>query len=410
MTYAHFFRRLTLLLMFLSTSFPGADASAETIELVTYYPSPGGQEVDTPRLHARAGTIGPAPYSLTNPAVLPDGTLLVWDRLGVGTGLNLPAGPLHVVGLDDVPERVLFLPGVDTGAAGTPDLRVGIGTDAPQVRFEISGPGGEMMRLTDEADGRFLRIGGDADGFFLEPRETGSIRLNGNNVLGLTVAGNGGVAIGALNPAASAILDLSSTTRGFLPPRMTTAERNAIVAPAAGLTIYNTTTEQLNTFNGANWNPRSGTVMQVVSIEAGDGETLAPPEGPGHSTWQALGGTIPITPRSGSSKLIVEANFGGYVRDNDTTGSNSSADFRLREVTPPAADIGAGGLRLSASSDNSSPNGIACQAPCLVRAIVANGGVATRSFQLWGKANTIGATNVNAKASNVVLTVTEIQN
>jgi hypothetical protein len=38
----------------------------------------------------------------------------------------------------------------------------------------------------------------------------------------------------------SAVLDLKSTTRGFLPPRMTASQKNAIPAPAAGLMIYQT--------------------------------------------------------------------------------------------------------------------------------------------------------------------------
>lgn len=47
-------------------------------------------------------------------------------------------------------------------------------------------------------------------------------------------------------PDTSAMLDVSSTVKGFLAPRMTTAQRNAIVLPATGLLVYNTST---NTFN-----------------------------------------------------------------------------------------------------------------------------------------------------------------
>jgi hypothetical protein len=43
----------------------------------------------------------------------------------------------------------------------------------------------------------------------------------------------------AADPAASAILDMTSTTKGVLPPRQTTAQRNAIASPAAGLSVYN---------------------------------------------------------------------------------------------------------------------------------------------------------------------------
>ncbi len=52
---------------------------------------------------------------------------------------------------------------------------------------------------------------------------------------------------------ASAILKLSSTTRGFLPPVMTTTQRDAIGTPTAGLVIYNSTTNKLNVRVAAAW-------------------------------------------------------------------------------------------------------------------------------------------------------------
>ncbi|MDQ3017008.1 MAG: hypothetical protein M3R25_09880 [Bacteroidota bacterium] len=44
--------------------------------------------------------------------------------------------------------------------------------------------------------------------------------------------------IGTITPAASAILEISSTTKGFLLPRMTIAQRNAISSPVQGLMIF----------------------------------------------------------------------------------------------------------------------------------------------------------------------------
>src|SRR5574343_1309952 len=61
------------------------------------------------------------------------------------------------------------------------------------------------------------------------------------------------VGIGTTTPDASSILELQTTDKGFLPPRMTTAQRNAITSPAAGLIIFNTTTSQINTYNGSTW-------------------------------------------------------------------------------------------------------------------------------------------------------------
>ncbi len=60
------------------------------------------------------------------------------------------------------------------------------------------------------------------------------------------------VGIGTTNPAPSSILELHSSNKGFLPPRMTSTERNAIVAPANGLLIWNTEDSALNVYRAGN--------------------------------------------------------------------------------------------------------------------------------------------------------------
>ncbi|MEN9975863.1 MAG: hypothetical protein RIR36_23 [Bacteroidota bacterium] len=74
------------------------------------------------------------------------------------------------------------------------------------------------------------------------------------------------VGIGISTPSSSAVLDLTSTSKGFLPPRMTTEERNAISSPVAGLTIYNTNLNCLETYDGVRWiNYRSITSTDVLN-------------------------------------------------------------------------------------------------------------------------------------------------
>jgi hypothetical protein len=60
---------------------------------------------------------------------------------------------------------------------------------------------------------------------------------------------NAQVGIGNSNPDASSILDMTSVTQGLLTPRMTSLERDAILNPAKGLLIYNTTTSNFNYFD-----------------------------------------------------------------------------------------------------------------------------------------------------------------
>jgi hypothetical protein len=71
----------------------------------------------------------------------------------------------------------------------------------------------------------------------------------------LRIDNDGDVGIGGTANNA-AILDLQSTTKGFLPPRMTTTQRNAIASPPPGLTIFNTTNSREEGFDGAQWIPR----------------------------------------------------------------------------------------------------------------------------------------------------------
>lgn len=61
---------------------------------------------------------------------------------------------------------------------------------------------------------------------------------------------DGGFRVGG-SVETSAIVEFSSTTKGFLPPRMTGVQRDAIATPAAGLIIYNTTTNKLNVYTTA---------------------------------------------------------------------------------------------------------------------------------------------------------------
>lgn len=61
------------------------------------------------------------------------------------------------------------------------------------------------------------------------------------------------VGVGITTPHSSAALHVNSTTKGLLIPRMSTAERNAIVSPAEGLLIYNLTTNELNQRQNAAW-------------------------------------------------------------------------------------------------------------------------------------------------------------
>jgi uncharacterized protein (TIGR02145 family) len=65
---------------------------------------------------------------------------------------------------------------------------------------------------------------------------------------------NGKLVVGASSAtSSSAILEANSTTQGFLPPRMTTTQRDAIATAATGLVIFNITTNGLEVKSSNGW-------------------------------------------------------------------------------------------------------------------------------------------------------------
>jgi transcription elongation factor Elf1 len=81
---------------------------------------------------------------------------------------------------------------------------------------------------------------------------------------------SGKLVVGATSAASnSAVLEANSTTQGFLPPRMTTTQRDAIVSPVGGLTIWCSNcgaSGEMQVFNGGTWtNMIGGTTAATIS-------------------------------------------------------------------------------------------------------------------------------------------------
>src|SRR5689334_7136911 len=71
-------------------------------------------------------------------------------------------------------------------------------------------------------------------------------------------AQNIGINATGATPHTSAMLDVSSTTKGMLIPRMTGAQRAAIAGPATGLLVYDTDNNSFWFYNGATWAQLAG--------------------------------------------------------------------------------------------------------------------------------------------------------
>ena len=154
--------------------------------------------------------------------------------------------------------------------------------DDTNNRFNIGGISSNTARLGIKAPGALstdiaLRVRNSADsGDLMTVNGLGNLRLFGSSSLefvnGQTIKDNGSaglainigggqvfsiivptVLIGTTTNIPSSKLTIESTTQGFLPPRMTTIQRNTIASPATGLIVYDTTLLSEFQYNGTAW-------------------------------------------------------------------------------------------------------------------------------------------------------------
>jgi uncharacterized protein (TIGR02145 family) len=142
------------------------------------------------------------------------------------------------------------------------------------------------------------------------------------------------VGIGTSNPSSAAILEISSTNKGFLPPRMTASQRNAVSSPVAGLEIWCTdcgTNGETQIYNGSSWTNLSGGATAGV-ITTGSNTT---------------GGTNPIvigaSTATGSAQLELVSTTKGFLIPRMT--------FTERNAIEPATS--AAGLQVWCTDCNS---------------------------------------------------------
>jgi hypothetical protein len=146
---------------------------------------------------------------------------------------------------------------------------VGIGTTNPAQKLQIGNgvsSGTQFVRLHHSASDIYIGqsnnstmgvagnaaalLVSDGSSFPFAIGTTGSqpLIIGTANTERIRITDVGTVGINTASPAASAILDVTSTTKGLLFPRMTTTQKNAITGPSAGLVVYDTTLNKLCVF------------------------------------------------------------------------------------------------------------------------------------------------------------------
>ncbi|WP_415325842.1 hypothetical protein [Chryseobacterium sp. MMS23-Vi53] len=136
----------------------------------------------------------------------------------------------------------------------SPQNKVHLGTDAPA---SVSAPEGKKLALYNNAEkSSFYGLGISANKLQIHASS------KNDEAPAMVITNNKNVGIGNTDPGSSTILDLSSANRGFLMPRLSTAQRDAISPKVAGLAIYNSTINCMQYWNGSSWKGRCpGTII-----------------------------------------------------------------------------------------------------------------------------------------------------
>lgn len=223
---------------------------------------------------------------------------------------------------------------------------VGIGTYQPGSKLDIHGGTRFTVRLDNASRSKVGNLYSSDDTLALVSFGSAEISIdennncvgksfrivhNGNEEL-LRVQEDGKVGIGTSSPNPSAILEVSSTSKGILPPRMSESERNSIASPTAGLLVYQTTAPAgYYYYNGTNWIGITGTGSGAISASACidyDGNAY-PTFTIGNQVWMAEnlrvthyrnGSAIPNVTDGGAWSGLSSGAYCWYGNDQNTNG------------------------------------------------------------------------------------------
>lgn len=193
-------------------------------------------------------------------------------------------------------------------------------------------------------------------------------------------AQNPGIGVGTTTPNASAALEIKDTAKGLLPPRMTTAQRNAIVSPAEGLIVYNLTTKCLDVYTGNNWisycdgacypPPATPNAGPDQNVSSGNSATLAANSlSYGTGVWtieSGVGGSI-ASPSSPTSTFTGSAGVSYSLKWTSSNACGASSDVVVITMPCPAGTANCNGnaadgceINLSTSASNCGSCGNVC--------------------------------------------------
>lgn len=211
-------------------------------------------------------------------------------------------------------------------------------------------------------------------------------------------------------PDTSAMLDISSTNKGFLAPRMTTIEQNAIPLPANGLLIFNTTDNLFKVNTGI---PAAPVWTNLVTATGGNTNTLGSATNTMTSTINGVAANAPIvntvSNTSATNTLTTRVNSVAatgvtIINSNTLTNPVNTITSTINGVTATAAAVNTTGLSLTGSTLTSTVNGVPSTGLNLSPAVAAatTNTMSSSANNLTTTVNGVSATPVTIINSNVL--------
>jgi len=239
---------------------------------------------------------------------------------------------------------------------------VGIGTTNPAADLHVTDKSGPSSIMISGSTGALIQLDrGSTNSYATTYYSTNSTKkfrvgmfpdgkwhiANHLNYGYLTVDDSvGNIGICTTSPDSSALLEINSTSKGFLPPRV--ADVNAVPSPAEGLMVYDLSTHCMRYFNGSQWSGCMGFEGQPwscgdVFIDGRDGQSYTTIRIV-NQCWMAENLNIGIMV-DGSSNQTDNSIIEKYCYDNNTSNCDTYGGlYQWDEMMQYVSKVGTQGI------------------------------------------------------------------
>lgn len=176
---------------------------------------------------------------------------------------------------------------------------------------------------------------------FIGSTSNTSFRIYTNNTHRMVVDSTGNIGVGTTTPSASALLEMSSTSKGLVIPSMTKTQRDAIGSPAQGLLIWNTTLKSVDMYAtiGVNsyWTTFGNGCKYGVAI---GNNAMNAYTGTGDAYNVAIGfGSL-----QSATSAVQNTSIGGYSLSSTTGNQNTAVGYSAGSAISTGTNNAAFGL------------------------------------------------------------------